>query len=52
MVNITKENYETNGIEVIPDTFDELWLDESLKMKNYLHLQINMIKNIKNVDMN
>ena len=28
MVNITKENYENNGIEVITDKSDELWLNE------------------------
>ena len=28
MVNITKENYETNGIEVITDKIGESWLNE------------------------
>ena len=28
MVNITKETYENNGIEVITDKFGELWLNE------------------------
>ena len=28
MVNITKEKYETNGIEVITDQIGELWLNE------------------------
>ena len=28
MVNITKENYENNGIEVITDELGELWLNE------------------------
>ena len=28
MVNITKEKYENNGIEVITDKFGELWLNE------------------------
>ena len=28
MVNITKEKYENNGIEVITDQFGELWLNE------------------------
>ena len=28
MVNITKETYENNGIEVITDKFRELWLNE------------------------
>ena len=28
MVNITRETYEANGIEVITDEFDYLWLNE------------------------
>ena len=28
MVNVTKETYENNGIGVITDKFDELWLNE------------------------
>ena len=28
MANITKEAYENNGIEVITDEFDKLWLNE------------------------
>ena len=28
MVNITKETYENNDIEVIADKFGELWLNE------------------------
>ena len=28
MVNITKENYETNGIEVTTDKIGESWLNE------------------------
>ena len=28
MVNITKETYENNGIEVITDKFGELWSNE------------------------
>ena len=28
MVNITKETYENNGIEVITDKFSKLWLNE------------------------
>ena len=27
MVNITKERYENNGIEVITDNFNTLWLN-------------------------
>ena len=28
MTNITKETYETNGIEVIADNLNNLWLSE------------------------
>ena len=28
MVNITKETYENNGLEVIADKFSKLWLNE------------------------
>ena len=28
MVNINKETYENNGIEVITDKFSKLWLNE------------------------
>ena len=28
MSNVTKETYENNGIEVITDKFDKLWLNE------------------------
>ena len=45
--------------EVISDEFGELWLNErrvqeqiGLKLKTYLHLQTNMIKNTKNADLN
>ena len=39
MANITRETYEANGIEVITDEFDELWLNEihvqkQLRLKN------------------
>ena len=39
MVNITKETYESNGIEVITGKFGELWLNErhvqqQLEIKN------------------
>ena len=39
MANITKETYEANGIEVIPDEFGNLWLNErhiqkQLELKN------------------
>ena len=28
MANITRETYENNGIDVITDEFDQLWLNE------------------------
>ena len=39
IINITKETYENNGIEVITDKFGELWLNErhvqqQLELKN------------------
>ena len=39
MVNINKETYENNGIEIITDKFGELWLNErhvqqKLELKN------------------
>ena len=57
MVNITKETYENNGIEVITNKLGELWLNErhvqqQLGHKIYLHLQRNTIQNIKNADLN
>ena len=57
MVNITKETYENNGIEVITNKLGGLWLNErhvqqQLGHKIYLHLQTNTIKNIKNADLN
>ena len=50
MVNITKETYENNGIEVITDELGELWLNE-----RHVQQQLgykNMIKIIKNADLN
>ena len=38
MVNITKETYENNGIEVIADKFGELWLNER-HVQQYLGLK-------------
>ena len=57
MVNINKETYENNGIEVITDKLGELWLNErhvqqQLRLKIYLHLQTNMMRNTKNADLN
>ena len=31
IASITKETYENNGIEVITDEFDKLWLNERHK---------------------
>ena len=57
MVNIIKETFENNGIEVITDEHGKLWLNEryvqqQLGHKIYQHLQTNKMKNIKNVDLN
>ena len=56
MVNITKEKYEANYMEVVTDKLCESWFNErhlqqQLGHKIYLHLQTNMIKNIKNADL-
>ena len=54
MANITRETYEANGIEVITDKLGKLWLNErhvQEQTNKYLHLQTNMIKNIKNKDL-
>ena len=37
MVNITKETYEANGIEVIIDALDQLWLNERHVQKQLGH---------------
>ena len=52
MVNITRETYEANGIEVITDKRRELWLREryvqqQLGLKNLPALKKNMIRKIK-----
>ena len=57
MVNITKETYENNGIEVITNKLGELWLNErhvqqQLGHKIYLHLQTNTTQILKNADLN
>ena len=57
MVNITKETYENNGIEVITDNLNTLWLNErhpqqQLGYKIYEQLQTNTTKNTKNADLN
>ena len=57
MVNITKEKYENNGIEIITDKLNRLWLNERhvqerLRLKNLSVLTTNMMKNTRNADMN
>ena len=57
MVNITKEKYESNGIEIITDKLNRLWLNERhvqerLRLKNLSVLTTNMMKNSRNADMN
>ena len=37
MANITRETYEANGIEVIADKFDKLWLNERYVKKQLGH---------------
>ena len=37
MVNITKEMYENNGIEVITDNLNTLWLNERHVQKQLGH---------------
>ena len=63
MANITKETYEVNGIEVIKDNLNNLWLNErhketQLRLTNLPALTNNYIKkyngykeNIKNKDL-
>ena len=57
MFNITKETLENNGIEVIVDSFNALWLnekniEEKLGHKIYQPSQTNTTKYIENADMN
>ena len=57
MFNIDKETYENNNIEAIIDGIGTLWLnekhiEEKLGHKIYQPSQTNMIKYIKNTDMN
>ena len=56
MVNITKETYENNGIEVIIDKFDILWLDEKHVEEQLEHKDLPAVTNkyhekLKNADM-
>ena len=57
MFNITKETLENNGIEVMSDSFNALWLnekniEEKLGHKIYQLSQTNTTKYTKNADMN
>ena len=44
MVNITKETYENNGIEVITDEFGKLWLNERHVQKQIGHTNLVQLK--------
>ena len=57
MVNITKEKYEANGIEVITDKLGELWLNERHLQKQLGHKNLPTLPNkydekYKNADLN
>ena len=57
MVNITKETYENNGIEVITDELGELWLNERHVQKQLGHKNLPALTNkydeqYKNADLN
>ena len=45
MVNITKETYETNGIEVITSKLGELWLNERHVQKQLGHKNLTALTN-------
>ena len=45
MVNITKETYQNNGIEVIIDKFDILWLDEKHVEQQLEHKHLPAVTN-------
>ena len=45
MVNVTKETYEANVIEVITDEFSNLWLNERHVQKQLGHENIVMLTN-------
>ena len=45
MVNITKETYENNGIEVITDELGELWLNERHVQKQLGHKNLPALTN-------
>ena len=57
MAAITKETYENNGIEVITDEFDQLWLNErhvqkQLGLKNLHALTKKYDNEYKKTDLN
>ena len=57
IANITKETYEASGIEVIPDEFGKLWLNErhiqkQLELKNLPALTNKYDKKLKKTDLN
>ena len=45
MVNVTKEIYETNGIEVITDKIGELWLNERRVQQQLGHKNLPSLTN-------
>ena len=45
MVNITKEMYENNGIEVITDNLNTLWLNERHVQKQLGHKNLPAVTN-------
>ena len=45
MFNITKETLENNGVEVIVDSFNALWLNEKNIEKNLGHKTLPAITN-------
>ena len=45
MVNITKETYENNGIEVITDNLNTLWLNEMHVQQQLGHKNLRAVTN-------
>ena len=45
MVNITKEIYENNGIEVITDNLNTLWLNERHVQQQLVHKNLRAVTN-------
>ena len=48
IVNITKETYEDNGIEVITDKLGELWLKERHVQQQLEHKNLSALTNKHN----